>query len=107
MALKGRTPTAEESRYMAAINQIGCIACRNMGIDTPPEYTLIHHTDGKTKPGAHFLTLPLCWGHHDRCSPYGFHRNPTEWQAVHGTEEELMDQCARLAGYDGVPDAYA
>jgi len=96
--MKGRNPTAEESRHMARVNQIGCIACLNMGIETPPEYTLIHHTDGKTKPGAHFKVLPLCDGHHSRYEKTGFHNNPTRWEQEHGTEQELLDQVAEILG---------
>jgi len=67
-----------------------------MGIETPPEYTLIHHTIGKTVPGAHFKVLPLCEHHH---SPYhltGFHNNPTRWQEDNGTQAELLQQVESL-----------
>jgi hypothetical protein len=77
---------------MTAVNSIGCIACLNMGIETPPEYTLIHHTDGKTKPNAHMKTLPLCEHHHSPYHKTGLHNNMTRWEATHGTQEELLAQ---------------
>lgn len=94
--MKGRNPTADEKRHMSAVNQIGCLACLNMGIETPPEYTLIHHTDGKTKPNAHYKVLPLCDHHHSRYHKTGLHYNLTRWEAEHGTEESLLDQVERL-----------
>lgn len=94
--MKGRTPTADESRHMKRVRELGCIACRNMGIETPEEYTCIHHTDGKTKKGAHFKVLPLCDHHHSRYHKTGFHNNPTRWEAEHGTEEELLAQVESL-----------
>ncbi len=90
--MKGRNPNAVEKRHMTAVNQIGCIACLNMGVETPPEYTLIHHTDGKTKPGAHMKVLPLCHSHHDRYQKTGLHNNLARWEAEHGTEDELLTQ---------------
>lgn len=90
--MKGRTPTAAERRHMAMVRELGCIACRNAGINTPAEYTLIHHIDGKTKPDAHKKVLPLCHAHHDRYQVTGLHYNPTDWEAQHGTQEELLQQ---------------
>jgi len=90
--VKGRNPTAEEKRHMAKVSSIGCIACLNMGYNTPPEYTLIHHCEGKTKPDAHFKVLPLCDRHHSRYYKTGLHYNKRQWEKEHGTERELMEQ---------------
>lgn len=60
--LKGRKPTKEEKQYMDDVVQMGCIICKMFeGVYSPAE---IHHTDGKTKPEAHFKTLGLCFNHH-------------------------------------------
>ena len=61
--LKGRTPTAEEQRYMDAIGQLPCICCHLSGRYNP--VISLHHIDGRTKPGAHKRQLPLCQWHHD------------------------------------------
>ena len=90
--MKGRNPTAAEKRHMSAVRQIGCIACLNNGIETPPDYTLIHHIDGKTKPNAHFKVLPLCDPHHSRYTRTGLHYNRVEWEAENGTQAELLQQ---------------
>lgn len=83
---------------MDKVAQIGCIACRVIGIHTPE--VSIHHIEGRTKPDAHFLTLPLCYGHHQGGLDYG------EWVSVHpwkkrfedtfGTQRELLELCREL-----------
>jgi len=60
--MKGRTPTAEERRWMSRIQEFGCCVCRKVfGVLTPAE---IHHIDGKTKVDAHLKSIPLCYHHH-------------------------------------------
>ena len=60
--MKGRKPTKEEAAYMDSIVQSGCVVCRKfLGVFSPAEP---HHIIGKTKPGAHFKTIPLCPNHH-------------------------------------------
>lgn len=47
---------------MDAVASIGCIICLlYLYTESPAE---IHHTEGKTKEGCHFLILPLCPPHH-------------------------------------------
>jgi hypothetical protein len=100
--MKGRPPTAEESRFMDAIAGLGCVACRKDGWENLD--VSVHHIDGRTKPGAHMLVLPLCAGHHQA----GTGANPTliavhpekaRFEARYGTQRELLAECvARLAG---------
>ena len=78
--MKGRTPTAAESRHMAAVRELGCFCCGMMGIAPYPDGTLVHHTDGKTKPGAHFRVIPLCDNHHSRYKKTGLHYNLRAWE---------------------------
>ena len=88
--LRGRSPTADEKRHMAAVAALGCCVCRReFGIYSPAG---IHHTDGKTKPGAHKRVLPLCDKHH-QTGGYGvaFHAGRVEWERRYGTQEELME----------------
>lgn len=60
--LIGRKPTADEQAYMTAVASIGCIICLlYLQVESPAE---IHHVEGRTKPGCHFLILPLCKPHH-------------------------------------------
>ena len=94
--MKGRNPTAKEKAHMAKVRALGCIACMNVDIETPENFTCIHHIDGKTKPNAHFKVLPLCDGHHSRYKKTGLHYNLYQWEQVHGTQEELLSQVSEL-----------
>lgn len=73
--MKGRTPTAEERRWLDKITAYGCCVCRMFHIYSPASP---HHIDGKTKPGAHLLTIPLCGPHHQIKS------NEGRWTSLHG-----------------------
>ena len=87
--MKGRQPTVAERRHMDAVAELGCVVCRReFGVFSP---AAIHHTDGKTKPGAHFLVLPLCGAHH-QTGGYGvaIHAGRVEWERRYGTQAELM-----------------
>jgi len=73
-AVKGRTPTKEEKKWMDFICQQGCIVCQNeIGVFSPCEP---HHMEGKTQAGAHFydhttlLEPSSFWHqHHRMCFP--------------------------------------
>lgn len=87
--MRGRTPTADERRHMAAVAELGCCVCRReLGVHSP---AAIHHTDGKTKPGAHYRVLPICSVHH-QTGGYGvaIHAGRVEWERRHGTQAELL-----------------
>ena len=78
---------------MAAVAALGCVVCRiHLGVFSP---AAIHHTDGKTKPGAHFLVLPICPSHHTN-GGYGvaLHSGRVEWERRYGTQAELLDWVA-------------
>ena len=96
--MRGRAPTADEKRHMDAVAQIGCIVCiLYMGEITPCE---IHHTDGKTKEGAHKRILGLCFPHHREGSRNDFyvsrHPHKAEFERRYGTEEYLMEMTNKL-----------
>lgn len=99
---KGRPPTAEEARFMDAIEGLGCAACRKDGWHNPD--VSIHHIDGRTKPGAHLLVLPLCAGHHqDGTGPnttlIAVHPYKARFEARYGAQRELLAECmAMLSG---------
>jgi hypothetical protein len=97
--MKGRAPTKAEQAHMDAMAQVGCIVCiLHMGVWTPPA---IHHIDGKTKPGAHFLTIPLCSRHHQYKSNTGAwvsrHGDGRRaFEAAYGAEEWLLERAKEL-----------
>lgn len=72
---------------------VPCMACRIDG-RTNHEISL-HHTDGRTKPGAHFKVLPLCGPHHqqddtDLLQRPSVHGRKKTFTALYGTEDELL-----------------
>jgi hypothetical protein len=97
--MQGRTPTKAEAAWMSKARQLGCIICikerKTAPWATPPEYTAIHHIEGKTKPEAHFLTLPLCPAHH-QTGPDALHRNKAKFEAKFGTQKDLLIEAAGM-----------
>lgn len=82
----GRTPTSEEKQWMDRICQVGCIVCRlTREIFTPCSP---HHMEGKTKPGAHLLTIGLCSGHHQVPD----NKEPKRWVSRHGDGRAAFEQ---------------
>lgn len=99
--MKGRAPTAHEAWFMGRIGTLPCICCDKDG-SSNWEISL-HHIDGRTKPGAHFLVLPLCAGHHQD----GTGTNPTliavhpykaRFEARYGKQMDLLAECMGMLG---------
>lgn len=79
---------------MTQVVMLGCIVCLEYHqVYSPPE---IHHTDGKTKEGAHFKILGLCYNHHragqDNEHFTSRHPNKKRFEKRYGTEQELMEK---------------
>jgi len=97
-AVKGRTPTKEEKKWMDFICQQGCIVCHNeIGVFSPCEP---HHMEGKTQAGAHFLTIPLCWNHHrsgiNTTECVSRHPHKTDFEQRYGREGVLLAQMQNI-----------
>ena len=92
-----RSLTVADKERGAKLIELGCIVCVNeFSCYTPPA---IHHIDGKTKPGCHDLTIPLCVSHHQYKSndsmPMWVSRHGdgrAAFEAAYGTEQELLEQ---------------
>lgn len=99
--MKGSTPTKADKKLWDALASIGCIACRHDGIVNP--WVAIHHTQGRTAPGAHQKVLPLCGPHHqqdDTSGVWAVHPNKARFVAEYGTEEELLAECKQILGLE-------
>lgn len=111
--LKGRTPTAAERVVMDALGKLPCIACLQHGKESP--VISLHHIEGRTKPGAHLLQLPLCDNHHQHAAPAairaefnwlvpvhadGITGGKAEFSRHNGTEKELMIKAYTMAGIE-------
>jgi len=94
----GRTVTREQKRFHDLLcSRIGCIACTLDGLFNT--YCSIHHTEGRTKPHAHWLVLPLCGGHHqdDGCGLIAIHPWKRRFEDRYGKQAFLIRLCiARL-----------
>jgi len=111
--LKGRAPTAVERVVMDALGKLPCIACLQHGKESP--VINLHHIEGRTKPGAHLLQLPLCDNHHQHAAPAairaefnwlvpvhadGITGGKAEFSRHNGTERELMIKAYTMASIE-------
>lgn len=98
--MKGKSPTAEEKKWLNDICEVGCIVCKlEMGIFSPASP---HHMDGRTKPGAHLLTIPLCGQHHQVPDPTSQnrwtarHENKFRFEKRYGSEGFLLEKTKEM-----------
>lgn len=84
-------------RHMSAVQALGCIACRTMGLSTPAE---IHHVLRNGRRIGHHAVLGLCPAHHrsGRNDDEIVSRHPwkREFEKRHGTEAELLAKVEEL-----------
>lgn len=104
--LKGRTPTAAERAFMDLAGKVPCMACLKDGRRNT--HISLHHIDGRTKPGAHFLVLPLCGPHHqqddtDPLERISLHGNKRLFGQLYGTERELLAELYALLDFSPPP----
>lgn len=84
--------TAQKAFHDQLASRIGCVACRMDGIFN--DYVSIHHIDGRTKPDAHWLVLPLCGPHHqDDGTAIAVHPWKTRFEERYGTQFSLLVWC--------------
>ncbi len=108
--MKGRAVTAEQRRFHdLLVREIGCIASWKDG--RFDEICSIHHIDGRTKPDAHWLVLPLSAGNHqdgtgapDRIA---VHPWKARFEQRYGKQIDLLRECITILLNNGhhVPDA--
>lgn len=94
--MKGRSPTAAQRRFHDLLRQhVGCIACRKEGLFN--DWVSVHHVDGRTKPDAHWLVLPLCAGHHQHRTggqwAVAIHPHKARFEAKYGRQRDLLVEC--------------
>lgn len=99
--MKGRTPTAEELRFMDAIGSLGCLACAQDGNVNP--WISLHHIDGRTKPGSHLKVIGLCAGHHqdgtgEDKTMIAVHPWKKAFESKYGTQYALLEAAKQKLG---------
>lgn len=96
--MKGRTPTADQKRFHDLLcREIGCIACAKEGIFTT--WVSVHHIEGRTKPLAHWLVLPVCGPHHQDAGIPGvpaIHPWKGRFEAKYGAQRDLLRECIEI-----------
>lgn len=84
--------------HLERVAALGCLICRKeMGVFTP---TSIHHVrtlHGRRIKRNDQFVIPLCPTHHQYGGPgTAFHAGSRQWQHIHGTEEQLLDEVQAL-----------
>lgn len=103
--MQGTTPSAAQKRWHdLLVREIGCPCCVADGRGFN-DYCSVHHIDGRTKPDAHWLVIPLCGEHHQN-SPLAVHVNKAQWERRYGTQLIVMKRCAEqlLENFHAVPE---
>jgi len=91
-----KKPTLKEQKHMSKVVELGCIACRKLGIyDSPAEIHHIRNKTGMGKRSSHFLTLPLCPNHH-RNSNESYHYSPKKFEMRFGSQIKLLEEVLNL-----------
>jgi Recombination enhancement, RecA-dependent nuclease len=88
--MKGRSPKKSDKDRYDKMYEMGCCVCKKyLNVWSPASP---HHIDGRKKPGAHQLTIPLCGAHH-QTGGYGvaLHFNKTKFISNFGSEMELLE----------------
>lgn len=96
-----RAVTGEEKAIWSRMAESGCIACHLDGNHNT--HVSIHHIDGRTKPGCHKLTLPLCAGHHqdgtgNDKSMIAVHPYKAQFESVYGSQLTLLAEVMKRIG---------
>lgn len=86
--------TKAEKEHWDKVADLGCIACRIDGYRNM--LVSIHHTDGRTKAGAHMRVLPLCAGHHqdgtgNDKNMIAIHPYKRKFCEKYGSQQELLE----------------
>ena len=95
-----KAKTKAEAAHMAAVSELGCIACIVTGIiDSPAECHHVRFKAGASQRSSHMDIIGLCPPHH-RTGGYGvaFHAGKIAFEQKFGTEEELLERTNKLLG---------
>ncbi|AUR88531.1 recombination enhancement RecA-dependent nuclease [Vibrio phage 1.115.B._10N.222.49.B11] len=87
----------DEKEHIEKVVSLGCIACSVVGYDTPQ--VEVHHIGNGTmgKRASNFEVIPLCAQHHRLGgSGVAVHAGRKSFEAVYGTERELLAQVTGL-----------
>lgn len=86
--MKKKQATASEKRYMGKVASLGCIVCGD-----PANVHHIREGQGMGLRAPHFLTVPLCYFHHQ--GEGGIHTQPKIFEMQNGSELSLLSETIR------------
>lgn len=91
-----KSKTKAEREHMQMVAELGCVACRRIGIpDTPAELHHVRDGQGLAQRASNFEVIPLCPQHH-RLGPDAIHQSKHNFTARFGSERELLEETLRL-----------
>ncbi len=84
-----RTPTKLEREWMNRIADLGCVACKQDGIESPAS---VHHIIQGNRRLGHLYSIGLCYPHHqgDGRQVPSVHYTKRTFVQRYGTELELL-----------------
>lgn len=86
--------TKAEKAYLNRLVEMGCIVCKNLGYGASPAH--VHHIRtgiGMGQRASNYDTIPLCPTHHQHGGiGVAIHAGQKTWEALYGTELELLKQ---------------
>ena len=107
-ALATSRKTKAEKQHLERVANLGCIVCRNLGID-PEVPASIHHKllgMGMGQRASHYDVMPLCYLHHQGGGHgIAIHAGMKTWIKKYGTEEKLIEQTKELLDERRVADS--
>ena len=104
-----KNQTRAEAAFVARVVRLGCVCCRNNGLDTADVPCEVHHlrvnNQGVALRATWWLILGLCALHHrlaDGTATFsgevGYHYSPEEFELRYGTQSDLHRQVVRELG---------
>ena len=90
--------TKAEKLHRNRVAALGCVVCLNEGHpDTPASLHHIRAGQGMSQRAGEYEVIPLCPYHHQH-GGYGnaIHAGQIQWEANHGTEQQLLAQVRSL-----------
>lgn len=86
-----RQPNKEEREFMSRVADLGCIACKKDGYESPAEIHHIRKFTGLSVRPDHKYILPLCPSHH-RFGKVSVHMGKRKFEFKYGTQDELYKE---------------
>lgn len=95
-----KNPREKAPYYLRWMGGQVCVVSEQSG--AIPHHGKWKGNGGTAYKSSDFMTLPLIAKYHDYESPEGFHRNPKEWERLHGPQTMHIRRQLNQAFSEGV-----